>query len=119
MASTSQRPNGRDGVVATLDVFIQVLSLAKDTCGIPPAQIALGSAAVLLTMIRVYFPLPCEGRLLTAEYYTQDTMANDQEYIELGRACGDVCQVLHRKLKGKLVNELDQSVLDAIGDLTE
>ena len=45
-------------------------------------------------------------------------MANDQDYIELGRACGDVCQVLHRKLKGRLVDELNQSVLDAIGDLT-
>ena len=45
-------------------------------------------------------------------------MTNDQDYLELGRACGDVCQILHRKLKGRLVDELNRSVLDAIGDLT-
>ena len=53
MASISRRPNGRDGVLSTLDVLIQGLSIAKDTCGIPPAQIAFGAAGVLLTMIRV------------------------------------------------------------------
>ena len=53
MASKSQRPKGRDGLLSTLDVLIQALSLAKDTCGIPPAQIAIGSANALLSMIRV------------------------------------------------------------------
>jgi hypothetical protein len=56
MAQTSQPQNGRDVVLPTLDMFIQVLNIAKDTCGIPPAQIALGSAGTLLTMIRVRFP---------------------------------------------------------------
>ena len=53
MASSSQRPKGRDGLLSTLDVLIQALSLAKDTCAIPPAQVAIGSANVLLTVIRV------------------------------------------------------------------
>jgi hypothetical protein len=57
MASTPQRQKGHDRVLPTLDVFIQVLNIAKDACGIPPAQIALGSASTLLTMIRVRFPL--------------------------------------------------------------
>ena len=62
MASTQpQQRNGRDGVLSALDVLIQALSLAKDSCGIPPAQIALGSAAVLLTMIRVRFLQLLEG----------------------------------------------------------
>ena len=58
MASTSvsQRPQGRDGALSSLDARIQVLTLAKDTCGIPPAQVAFGSAVVLLTMIRVRSP---------------------------------------------------------------
>ena len=56
MASTSQPPKGRDGVISTLDVFIVTLSLAKDTCGVLPAQVALGSAVVLLAMIRVCLP---------------------------------------------------------------
>jgi hypothetical protein len=45
-------------------------------------------------------------------------MANDQDYVDLGQACGDVCQVLYRKLKGKQEEQLNQSVLDAIGVLT-
>ena len=38
-----------------LDVFVQTLSLAKDThtCGVLPAQVAFGSTVVPLTMIRV------------------------------------------------------------------
>ena len=45
-------------------------------------------------------------------------MANDQDYVELGRACAGVCQTLYRRLKGKQLDALNQSVLDAIGDLT-
>ena len=45
-------------------------------------------------------------------------MANDQDFVDLGRACGDVCQVLHRRLKGRRPEELNQPVFDAIGDLT-
>jgi hypothetical protein len=44
-------------------------------------------------------------------------MANDQEYVELGQACGDVCQALYQRLKGRRLDELNQFVLDAIGDL--
>ena len=45
-------------------------------------------------------------------------MANDQDYFELGRTCARVCQALYRRLKGKRLDELNQSVLDAIGELT-
>jgi hypothetical protein len=44
-------------------------------------------------------------------------MANDQDYVNLGQACGDLCQALYRKLKGKQLEQLNQSVLDAIGVL--
>ena len=63
MASISQRPKGRDGALSTLDVFIQTLNLAKDTCGIPPAQAAFGAASFLLAMIRVRFPHPAKTNL--------------------------------------------------------
>ena len=65
MASTSQPHKGPDVVLPTLDVFIQALSLAKDTCGIPPAQIAFGAASILLTMIRARFPSLSENEPLT------------------------------------------------------
>jgi hypothetical protein len=52
----SQRPKGRVGTLSALEVSIQAFSLAKDSCGIPPAQAVFGSAVVLLTMIKVVFP---------------------------------------------------------------
>lgn len=69
MASVSQRPKGHDGVLSTLDLFIQVLSLAKDTCGIPPAQAVFASACALLTVIRVRFSLLCEDKPPTHAVY--------------------------------------------------
>ena len=69
MAPKSQRRNGRDSVLsARLDTDIQVLDLAKDTCGVPPAQVAFSSAGALLVMIRVRPPLlftPDELRIHT------------------------------------------------------
>jgi hypothetical protein len=48
----------------------------------------------------------------------KDTMANYKDYVDLGRNCGNVCRVLHRRLKGKRPDELNEAVFDAIGDLT-
>ena len=49
------KSKGHDRVLSALDAFITALDLAKDACGIHPAQIAFASASVLLTMIRVCF----------------------------------------------------------------
>ena len=62
---SSQQQKVRGGVISTLDAFIQVLNIARDACGIPPAQVAFGSASVLLTMIRVRSPLLYEEELPT------------------------------------------------------
>jgi hypothetical protein len=70
--ASSQQQKGRDGVLSTLDVFIQALDFAKDSCGIPPAQIAIGSASVLLTMIRVRFLFFREEMLLIRVYLGHD-----------------------------------------------
>ena len=45
-------------------------------------------------------------------------MTNDQDYVELGLACVEICQALGRGLNGKQLNELSPSVLAAIGQLT-
>lgn len=45
MAPAPEGQKGRDGVLSALDGVIQVLDLAKDTRGIPPAQVAFGSLA--------------------------------------------------------------------------
>src|ERR1700753_549049 len=49
MASTS----GRGGTLSALDAAVQTLSLAKDACVVPPAQIAFSSACTLLAIIKV------------------------------------------------------------------
>ena len=56
MASESPDSKSNDRMISTLDGLIQVLDLAKDTCGIPPAQAAFGAVSILLTMIRVCHP---------------------------------------------------------------
>ena len=69
MDSTSQRQEGLDGVLSTLDADIQVLSHAGGTSGIPPVQDALDSAGALLTTIRVY-SFPFRGCELQAHDYS-------------------------------------------------
>jgi hypothetical protein len=116
MATKSHQPKGHDSALSTLDVIIQALTLAKDTCGIPPAQAAFGSAGILLTMIRVRsFSFGPSSFQLTL---VQDTMINKQDYVELGLSCADVCQTLERGLSGRRLNELNQPVIGAIGKLT-
>jgi len=45
-------------------------------------------------------------------------MVNELDYIELGLCCADVCRALHRGLNGKKADELNQSVYDAVNQLT-
>ncbi|KAF9789821.1 hypothetical protein BJ322DRAFT_559824 [Thelephora terrestris] len=97
MASPSQEGSG--GVRSTLDVDIQALNDAKDTCGLAPAQSAFDSSSALLTTIR-------------------DDMADERDYVDLGRSCADVCRALDRGLKRRRPGELCPPVLEAIEQLT-
>ena len=45
-------------------------------------------------------------------------MANDADYVEVGLTCADICTALGRGMNGKRLNELSQSVRDAIAQLT-
>ena len=45
-------------------------------------------------------------------------MANKQNYVDFGLACGNVFKALDRGLKGRRLDELSPSVLEAIGELT-
>lgn len=49
---------------------------------------------------------------------TKDSVADEQDYVELGLFCADVCQALDRGLSGKRSDHLSQSVLVAIWKLT-
>ena len=45
-------------------------------------------------------------------------MINKRDYVELGLVCAKVCTVLERGLEGKELDDLSQSVCEAIGRLT-
>jgi hypothetical protein len=48
----------------------------------------------------------------------QDSVANEADCVELGLACADVCTALSRGLNGKLLKDLNDSVNEAIKQLT-
>ena len=45
-------------------------------------------------------------------------MANQRDCVDLGISCADVCKTLDRGLKGRRLDELSESLLEAIGQLT-
>ena len=45
-------------------------------------------------------------------------MINRMDYVELGLACAGVCTALSRGLDGKRLNDLNNSVCEAIKQLT-
>jgi len=45
-------------------------------------------------------------------------MVNDVDYVELGLACANVCTTLDRGLKGKSLDDLNDSMVEAISQLT-
>ena len=45
-------------------------------------------------------------------------MINQDDYVELGLDCANVCRVLDRGLNGKKLNDLNDSVCEAINQLT-
>ena len=44
-------------------------------------------------------------------------MANDQDYVDLGLSCADICRALHRGMDGKRLDDLSRSVCEAITQL--
>jgi hypothetical protein len=45
-------------------------------------------------------------------------MSNQQDCVDLGLSCADVCKALDRGLKGRRLDELSQSVFEGIQQLT-
>jgi hypothetical protein len=118
MATESPQSKGRDRAIPTLEALIQILEVAKVACVFPPAQVAIGSTSALLMIIKARIP----SYFATLSFQltsVQDSMANKQDFVELGKSCGRVCQALDRGLNGRRSDELSRSVLEAIGELTE
>jgi len=49
---------------------------------------------------------------------SQDSMINKQDYVDLGLGCADICRALDRGMNGKKLDDLSQSVREAIAQLT-
>jgi hypothetical protein len=48
---------------------------------------------------------------------TQELMMNQRDYVELGLNCADICHALDRGTNGKKLDDLSQSVREAINQL--
>jgi hypothetical protein len=48
----------------------------------------------------------------------QDSMVNELDYVELGLNCADICRALDRGMNGKRLDDLSQSMYEAINQLT-
>lgn len=46
--------------------------------------------------------------------FSQESMADDQDYVELGLKCADICKALDREK----MDDLSRSVCEAINQLT-
>ena len=116
MDANSRRQKRQDNASSLLNVAIEAMNLAKEVSSMTPAKAVFGSVSVLLTMIRVRFlPSSDVHPRFTCD---QDSMANKSDYVELGLACADVCRALDRGMNGKKLNDLSQSVREAISQLT-
>lgn len=117
MATRSQESGGRDSAFSLLNAAIESLNLAKEISSVTPAKAVLGSVSVLLTMIRARFFL---SHMATSSRLTfiQDLIANDQDYVDLGLSCADICRALDRGINGKRLNDVSKSVREAIFQLT-
>ena len=116
METKLQRPKGRDGTLSSLNVAIEAMNLAKEVACITPAKAVFGSVSILLTMIRVRFPLSTTRcSVLTRG---QDSMLNKLDYVDLGLACADVCGALDRGVNGRRLEDISQPVREAIEQLT-
>ena len=118
MATKSQRPKGRDAILSSLNMAIDTLNLAKELSSITPAKAVFGSVAILLTMIKVRDVLSSSAMGCSGLTRSQDTMANEADYVDVGLFCADICRALNRGMNGKKLDDLSQSVCDAINQLT-
>ena len=89
------------------------MNLAKEVSSITPAKAVFGSVSILLITIITLFS--GEPPSFTCN---QDSMANKTDYEELGLVCADVCAALGRGMDGKRLDDVKQSVREAIAQLS-
>ena len=109
MATKSQQPKGREGILSLLNATIEAINLAKEASSITPAQAAFSAAGAPLTMVKVPFP-PFAMRC-SKFTRSQESMINALDYVGLGLFCVNICKALDRRMDGKRLDGLSRSVL--------
>ncbi|KAF9647692.1 hypothetical protein BDM02DRAFT_3261539 [Thelephora ganbajun] len=92
---TNPRGRRRGGGLESLNAAMEAMDIAEERSGIAPAKAAFGSVSTLLTKIT-------------------GSMINDQDYVELGLYCADICEALDRGMNGNGLDELSQSLGETI-----
>lgn len=109
----------RRNVISSLDVIIQGLNIAENLATITPAKAVFSTVSVILTMIRASVPFLCEDPSQADRIWVvQDSMINEEDYVDLGLACNAICTTLDQGLNGKRLSELSDSLVDTISQLT-
>ena len=106
----------RSGFFSVLDEKIEALNAFKNLWDIPRVKAAFGSASALLFMIRVYFL--CRMTLSFRFTHIQDSMADEQDYVDLGLNCAHACTALKDSLIQQQSSELDPTTQESINRLT-
>ena len=109
------RPKRQDNTLSSLNAAIEAMNLAKEVLSLTPAKAVFGTVSIVLTTIRVRFP--SSPMIHSRPSCDQDSTANESDYVELGLTCANVCKTLHRGMDGKKLDNLSQSVLEAIEQL--
>ena len=98
MPTKSQKPNGQDGALSSLNPAIDALYLAKSTASIIPAKAVFGSTNVLLGTILVgfFFPTLVECWLMQGKqgaisqhFHKKDNEAIASRKLDLDRIIHD------------------------------
>jgi len=116
MVTKSRQQNRRDVTISSLNAAIEALNVMREATTITPAPAVFGTVSVLLTMIRVRFS--SSPTIRSGPTFSQDSMVNKTDYVELGLACADVCRALDRGMDGRRLDEFSRSVGEAIQQLT-
>ncbi|KAF9642177.1 hypothetical protein BDM02DRAFT_3193750, partial [Thelephora ganbajun] len=90
---------GWDSAPKSLNVAMEAMNIAEERSGIMSTKAAFGSISTLLMAIR-------------------SSMINNQDYVELGLYCAEICEVLDWGMNGKRLDELGQSLGKTINQLT-
>ena len=116
MATESQRPKGRENSVSLLNAAIDAMDLAEKISSITPAKAVFATVGILLTIIKV--SSSSSTMRCSKLKRSQESTINALDYVELGLFCSDICRALDRGTNGKKLDDLSQSVCDAINQLT-